>query len=424
MGNPLPTEGTSFPPGQVLAGAGATSLPGAWSRVASFRFTYVAVFVFLLLYVFTVKASETALTDHLRVRLAAATSVDPTVPDWLDRIRERVDAEIQESPWVRWGGARVSATVVGPGGSALLYSGGRAVAVPGRAGSTSPDPLLVPPTVDVTVLLPHNALLANAILVGYAGLLLASLFAWGRSQARREEQRLAEVLAARDGVASRAASFQAELDAVRERLARLEPERQEYAAEIHSLQGERALLLDKLAALERREEELRAQGTRDSTLEQERSALEELLEEALHDLDQRNEEIRTLQQQVKKAGRAAAPGGRLRESEILERRLRTLYKNLEVDDRAISDIAALGDEATKLKAEEAVKRLCEEADNVAVRRKVGGLPPHLSIFEIGFAGKGRIYYTNGRQRRYRLLAVGAKNSQKTDLEYLSRLPKE
>jgi hypothetical protein len=424
MGNPLPTEGTSFPPGQILAGSGGASLPGAWSRVASFRFTYVAVFVFLLLYVFTVKATETVLTRHLRLRLATATSVDPTVSDWLDLVRERVDAEIRESPWVRWGGARVNATVVGPGGSALLYSGGRGVAVSGRAGSTSPDARLIPPTVDVTVLLPHNALLANAILVGYAGLLLTSLFAWARSQARREEQRLAEVLAVRDRVAARAASFQAELDAVRGRLARLEPERQEYAAEILSLQGERAVLLEKLAAVERREEELRTQGTQNSTLEQERGALEELLEEALHDLDQRNEEIRALQQQVKKAGRAAASGGRLRESEILERRLRTLYKNLEVDDRAISDIAALGDEATKLKAEEALKRLCEEADNVAVRRKVGGLPPHLSIFEIGFAGKGRIYYTNGRQRRYRLLAVGAKNSQKTDLEYLSRLPKE
>jgi hypothetical protein len=424
MGNSLPTEGTPFPQGGSGAAPAGETLSATWSRVAAFRFTYVAVFVFLLLYVFSVKATETALTDHFQERLATAANVDPTLPDWLDRVRERVDVALRESPWVRWGGAQVSATVVGPGGSGLLYSGGRGVAVPGKGSAAGPDALLLPPTVDVTVLLPHNALLANAILVGYAGLLLTTLFVWGRTQARREDQRLAEVLAARDGVAARAASFQAELDAVRERLARLEPEREEFTAEIDSLQGERALLLDKLAALERREGELRAQSSQNSTLEQERGALEELLEEALHDLDQRNDEIRNLQQQVKKAGRAAAPGGRLRESEILERRLRTLYKNLEVDDRAISDIAALGDEATKLKAEEAVKRLCEEADNVAVRRKVGGLPPHLSIFEIGFAGKGRIYYTNGRQRRYRLLAVGAKNSQKTDLEYLSRLPKE
>ena len=52
----------------------------------------------------------------------------------------------------------------------------------------------------------------------------------------------------------------------------------------------------------------------------------------------------------------------------------------------------------KLKAEEAIKRLADGSDAAAIRRKVGGLPPHLSIFELGFAGKGRIYYTRGRQR--------------------------
>lgn len=106
---------------------------------------------------------------------------------------------------------------------------------------------------------------------------------------------------------------------------------------------------------------------------------------------------------------------------MIARRLRTLYKTVEIDDRAVQDIVALRDETMKLKAEEAVKRLADESENVGVRRKVGGLPPHLSIFELGFAGKGRVYYSKGRQRRFRILTVGAKNSQKTDLEYLSRL---
>ena len=54
---------------------------------------------------------------------------------------------------------------------------------------------------------------------------------------------------------------------------------------------------------------------------------------------------------------------------------------------------------------------------------VGGLPPHLSIFELGFAGGGRIYFTRGRVRRHRILRVGTKATQKPDLEFLSRLPK-
>jgi hypothetical protein len=56
-----------------------------------------------------------------------------------------------------------------------------------------------------------------------------------------------------------------------------------------------------------------------------------------------------------------------------------------------------------------------------VRRKVGGLPSQLSIFELGFAGKGRIYYRRAERGGFQVLAVGGKATQKQDLEYLSRL---
>ena len=100
--------------------------------------------------------------------------------------------------------------------------------------------------------------------------------------------------------------------------------------------------------------------------------------------------------------------------------MRTLYRHLEIDDRAIQDIVALGDETT------GYGRGVPQAPGRRPRdrrhpRKVGGLPSGLSIFELGFAGKGRIYYSKGRQRAFRILAVGGKASQKQDLDYLSRL---
>ena len=101
--------------------------------------------------------------------------------------------------------------------------------------------------------------------------------------------------------------------------------------------------------------------------------------------------------------------------------MRTLYKNLEIDDRAINDLIALRNESMQLRAEEGLKRLSDDTDTASVRRKVGGLPPGLPVFELGFAGKGRVYYTHGSQRRHRILCVGAKNSQKADLEYLRRI---
>ena len=171
--------------------------------------------------------------------------------------------------------------------------------------------------------------------------------------------------------------------------------------------------------MEQREEALRSRTATARELGEERQALEELLEEATRDLSQKDEEIRRLQKQVRRTSR-----GNSKEAELLARRLRTLYKNLEVDDHAIQGILALGDESLKLRAEEALKKLSDEPESAGVRRKVGGLPPHLTIFEQGFAGKGRIYTTQGRTRRFRVLAVGAKNTQRTDLEYLSRLPRE
>jgi hypothetical protein len=141
----------------------------------------------------------------------------------------------------------------------------------------------------------------------------------------------------------------------------------------------------------------------------------------VRDVSKRDDEIAQLEQRLKRAAKESPSGARAREGEHLARRLRTLYKNLEIDDRAIDDLVALRDLEMQLKAEEALKRLSDEPDTAAVRRKVGGLPPQLSIFELGFAGKGRIYYQKGDVRRFRILTVGAKNSQKQDLEYLSRL---
>ena len=66
----------------------------------------------------------------------------------------------------------------------------------------------------------------------------------------------------------------------------------------------------------------------------------------------------------------------------------------------------------------------DEADNVAIRRKMSGLPGHVQAVELGFAGKGRIYYTRGKSRRFRILLVGAKNTQDADLDYISRLPRD
>jgi hypothetical protein len=404
--------------------AGGASASLDW--LASFRGTYLAIFAFLILYVVTVQGLGLLLARHFEAVVADAVHADPRAGSVVHQIQQRLDRDVRRSPWVRLGGVRVTVHVLGADGQTLYLN------APTAPSTSALDPQaaleearrVLPATGEVLSLsLPLGALLPNAILVVYAAGLVQILFVRGRAQARRSAELMRSAVESRDATERRTAEIERELAAIRAQLVAVEPERQEHTEEIRSLERERAQLQEQLETLARREAELRGTSEEAQRLHEEHRALEDLLDEALGDLRHKEESIRELEARLKKAAKAA-PQGRGREPEQLGRRLRTLYKNLELDERAIDDLVDLRDETMKLKAEEVLKRLSDDPETSLVRRKVGGLPPHLSIFELGFAGKGRIYFTQGRQRRFRVLSIGAKNTQKTDLEYLSRLPRE
>ena len=419
MTNSLPHNGKNFP----RASSTAPEEKSPLERLASFRFTYLSIFIFLAAYAFTMEGFEGVMDQHFETAVLAAADLDPSEGAAIARIQQGIDGVIRESPWIRFGGVRVRPIVLAADGETVLYAGGRPVTPPAVPGGMA-GPTLLPVTVEVDVSVPLSSVVANAILVVYAGLLVTILFVYTRTLTRREEIRLDEVVAARDAVSERALTIETELETVREHLARIEPETEVSPEEITALEEDRRQLTVKLAQLELREGELRARSSRIQSLEEERQTLEEFLDEAMQELGQKDDEIQSLERRIKKVRSSSGARESGRQAESLAKRLRTLYKNLEFDDRAVADLLRYRDEATKLKAEEALKRLSDEAENLTVRRKVGGLPPHLSIFELGFAGKRRLYFTKGRQRRHRILTLGAKNTQKADLEYLSRLPKE
>jgi hypothetical protein len=397
-------------------------------RLASFRVIYAAIFAFTALYVFSVGAAEWLLQQHFESEVARAVDVDPSRPSdpgVVPAIRERLGDAVTRSPWVRIGRVRVLAFVYGADGVLIHPAPDLATQGQGPEAATREGTRVLPASFEVSVSVPHNSLLAVCILLVYAAALLWGLFLYTRSLARQEEARLREAESARDDAAERARRIESELGILRQQVTRVDPAETPHAEEIRQLRAERRSLQDKLASLARREEELSAKAARSMELDDEIHALEELLEESLRDLEQKDGEIQSLRNRVSKAERAESEPAPARErpSDQIERRLRTLYPNLEVDDRALRDLVALRNLTMQLKAEEALKRLSDEADNAAVRRKVGGLPPGLPVFEMGFAGKGRIYYTHGTTRRFRILCVGAKNTQKQDLEYLSRIVK-
>jgi heme exporter protein D len=393
-------------------------------RLAAFRFVYAGIFAYVVLSVATIELTESLLDGHFRRGVDHAVRVSPADGSIVPQIQERLRRLVNDSPWTRIGGVRVDPLVLGADGRTPLYLAGRNLPPPPNydPGSAFQEAdRLLPAIAMVTVTLPLDSLLAGFVWVAFGTILIPVLFLQHRSVSRRETAILEAAQAARDATAERARSIQTELEKVRSRLTALEPVERARAAEIATLEQERESLQAKIEQLGRREDDLRHRVARSSDLEQERQALEDLLDEAVQDLDQKEGEIRTLQERLKRAAKAAPSGGRARVTEQLVKRMRTLYRNLEIDDRAIQDLVALGDEKMRLRAEESFKKLDEGPEAAGVRRKVGGLPPHLSIFELGFAGKGRIYYARGKQRPFRVLAIGAKNSQNADLEYLSRL---
>jgi hypothetical protein len=403
----------------------AEALPAARSRldrIGSLRAVYAAILAYLLLAIATLEGVQYLLGQHFQEAVRAATRVSPAQGRVVPQIQAAVEAATRRSPWVRFGGVRVVPFVLGADGRTPIYLEGRTLSPPPQFGDESPfaeADLLLPAISEVTVTVPLDSLLAGSIFVAYGAVLVPWLLAYHRRTARGGAALVEAAITARDAAAERARSIQTELEKVRDRLTRLEPAEQAHAREVHELQRERESLQGKLRELSERETRLRDQVAHTSELERERQALEDLLEEAVQDLGQKEREIGELEERLRRATRA--PAGSRRSAEQLGRRLRALYHNVEIDDRALDDMAALGDESLRLRAEEAIKRLDAEDGSATIRRKVGGLPPGLSIFELGFAGKGRIYFCRGRQRPHRILAVGGKASQKTDLEYLSRL---
>jgi len=425
--------------GTVTAGAlsdsGVATAPEVERRTAgagldwraNFRRTGLAIAAFMLLYIATIEGVEAALDRDFRAGVVGATRVNPADGPIVTQIQNRVSDFIQGSRWVSYGGVRVNVTVLGADGLTPLYVGGGKVLPPPPERSLDGVMRewfeLLPAIADVFVSVPHGSVLSTGIFVGYGAILIQGLFLYHRRIARAEQALLTAAVSARDSSADRARSIEEELAKVRERLRELEPAERTQALEIGTLERERAELHAKLRELAGRETELRATASRAGELEEERQALEDLLEEALGDVSQKDGEIAALQDRLKSESRiqASQSKGRSREAERVGKRLHALYKNLEVEDRAVADLVALGDESQKLRAEEVLKRLDDDSDTAAVRRKVGGLPPHLSVFELGFAGKGRIYYARSERGGYRVLAIGGKATQKQDLEYLSRV---
>ena len=414
------------------AGADAEGLPStardSVDRIASFLFVLGTLLLFLAAFLATVSGFEKSLQPHFErlVNEAIQVPVSPQPPG--ANIHLNLIQNVQNSDWVRIWGVKVDVTVKARDRQTWLYVDGQPKVL--RYPSRDPETMkaiharLLPATATVTTSVPRDSTLFSSILTVYAAMFLIAFFVHNRNVLNRQIQVIDDARDSRDQVASTARRIEKELASVRAQLREVEPAKRQDRDEIMRLQSEQQELRARLDQLVARERELRGQAERAVTLEEDSRVLEEMLEEATDNLAAKEAEIRELEKSLKRPSKSIGPArAKPRSRELLAKRMCTLYPRLEIDDRAIDDFVALQDEATRLRAEECIKRLAEDADNLRFRRKLRGLANQPSIYELGFAGKRRLYYAKMKNGRFRVLLIGAKNTQRSDLDYLAKIPK-
>lgn len=104
----------------------------------------------------------------------------------------------------------------------------------------------------------------------------------------------------------------------------------------------------------------------------------------------------------------------------VEKRFKTLYQNIAMHKRALENFIVMSGDM-KIKAEEVIKHLDDDTNNVDIKRKVELKKSKAKIFEAIFSYNGRLYFRNLKNGKIEILAIGSKNSQTKDMAFLENL---
>lgn len=203
------------------------------------------------------------------------------------------------------------------------------------------------------------------------------------------------------------------------RLAHLE---KQHSEKLRALEKEREVLTAEFARLRKTLEEEKARASRnEDEMVKEIIALEEKIQNNLALRDEQQSEIRDLQEKLsflEKDREKEEPARK--DLNIVQKRFKTLYKNISFEKKAVNGFAAL-EEDLKIKCEELIHLLNDTPELVGIKRKVFGKKGRQTVLEVVFAYKGRLYFRKTKDSRIEILTIGTKNTQTKDLEYLNSL---
>ncbi len=150
-------------------------------------------------------------------------------------------------------------------------------------------------------------------------------------------------------------------------------------------------------------------------------ALEEQLNAFIELKQKKEDEINELKSQIRKSERRTSSKNRRNEFDFNSKRFAALYKNIEMNRKAITGLLSLGEDQ-QIKAEECVFLLDRDQKKVTIKRKVfSGKKHKTACFEVLFAYNGRLYFRKSENNNTEILIIGTKNTQTKDMEFLHGL---
>ncbi len=324
-----------------------------------------------------------------------------------DAINKNIDRYLQSKILVSWG-IKANVAVTTKRGS-ILYP----AVFEDEKGSLEPlDPMQVAtdnynlmnegPTVKVDLILEHNTLLSNAIISFYICLSVFILYLYYRAgikKSQREEvEKSTEI----------ARLLELEKNHIYKHKA-LVQDRKNLTFEIEKIKTK---LEDEKVKTSRNEEEMINEIV---AVEEKIQINLELQKEKQKEIDTLKEKMKLFDKERRRESKQKAKG-----FDSIRKRFTTLYKNISVNERAISGFIELAEDM-KIKSEEIIHKLNEDPKVVPIKRKVFGRKGRQTVQEVIFAYKGRLYFRNTKDQRIEVVVIGTKNTQAKDLEFLNNL---
>ena len=319
-----------------------------------------------------------------------------------DAIAENVDRYLESKSVLDWG-VEVSVTVSTKGGRLLYpdtFETEKKDLLPEDPMKIAADNFTIMNqglNLKVDLKVGHNTLLANTLLAAY--IMVAILFLYhhyrtGSKKAKADAAEKSREIARLSGL---------EQNHV-EKLALLDHEKQDLSTELVSLK--KKLEHEKNRASQNEEE-----------LIEDIVNLEDKIEANIALQDKQQQEIEALKGKISSYEKGKK---KTKSRRAMQKRFKTLYKKLSVNDRAVDGYMDLTEEM-KIKCEEIIHQINEDPKMVTIKRKVFGKKNRETVLEVIFAYKGRLYFRSTAGKKIEILAVGTKNTQSRELEFLDGL---